>query len=181
MIVNSRVYKLSLNDKNGLHHWNGGFVAFDNVNWDSYVLDKQVVMSHLSYNGNEGYPGFMLTQVKYSWTDDNELHINICATSTKSTPVNISNYCLFNLAGHGMGSKELKRHVVTVNSDRWIHRSCINNISIESIRPVESTVFDLRSPTQFHKKRLAQVPKGGYDHIFCISSPNRWCYRFHAR
>lgn len=55
-------------------------------------------MSHLSRD--EVYPGDVLTQIKYTWTDDNQLHINIRATSTKSTVINITNYCLFNLAGH---------------------------------------------------------------------------------
>ena len=57
-------------------------------------------MSHLSRSDIEGYPGHMLIQVKYSWTNENELHINIRATATKPTPANITNYCLFNLAGH---------------------------------------------------------------------------------
>lgn len=57
-------------------------------------------MSHLSQDNTEGYPGDLLTQVKYTWTDDNQLHINIRATSTKSTPINATSYCLFNLAGH---------------------------------------------------------------------------------
>lgn len=57
-------------------------------------------MSHLSRDNSEGYPGDMLTQVKYTWTDDNQLHVNVRATSTKLTPANVTNYCLFNLAGH---------------------------------------------------------------------------------
>lgn len=42
----------------------------------------------------------MLTQVKFSWTDDNQLHINIRATATQPTPANITFNCLMNLAGH---------------------------------------------------------------------------------
>lgn len=57
-------------------------------------------MSHLSPAGREGYPGYMLTQVKYTWTDDNQLHINIRATATEPTPANVTNYSLINLAGH---------------------------------------------------------------------------------
>lgn len=57
-------------------------------------------MSHLSQDNREGYPGDMLTQVKYTWTNDNQLYINIRATATKPTPVNVTSYCLFNLAGH---------------------------------------------------------------------------------
>lgn len=57
-------------------------------------------MSHLSPANSEGYPGSMLTQIKYSWTDDNQLRINIRATATQSTPANITANCLMNLAGH---------------------------------------------------------------------------------
>lgn len=57
-------------------------------------------MSFLSQLKNEGYFGHMLIQVKYSWTNENELHINIQATSTIPTYANITNYCFFNLAGH---------------------------------------------------------------------------------
>lgn len=53
-------------------------------------------MSNLS----EGWSGRMLTQVKFAWTDENELHINIRATSTKPMPADITTHCLFNLAGH---------------------------------------------------------------------------------
>lgn len=57
-------------------------------------------MSHLSRTDSEGFPGDVLAQVNYTWTDDSELRINIRATSTMPTPINITNYCLFNLAGH---------------------------------------------------------------------------------
>lgn len=63
-----------------------------------YIVFFDEVMSHLSRS--QGYAGDVLTQIKYTWTDDNQLHINIRATSTISTPINITNYCLFNLAGH---------------------------------------------------------------------------------
>ena len=65
-------------------------------------------MSHLSPSGHEGYPGHLLTQIRYSWNNENELHININATATKPTPVNITNYCLFNLAGHVSFIKNLE-------------------------------------------------------------------------
>ena len=57
-------------------------------------------MTHLSPANSEGYPGDMLTQIKYSWTDDNQLLMNIRASSTQPTPVDITTNCLMNLAGH---------------------------------------------------------------------------------
>lgn len=123
MKINNKDYSLTINDKNSTSHYNGGFVAFDNVNWNSYVFKKHVVgkyirrrfadlrfvrykfltaqvMTHTSTKNSEGYPGDLLTQIKYSWTDDNQLIINIRACATEPTPVNITNNCLMNLAGH---------------------------------------------------------------------------------
>lgn len=121
--IDNKDYSLTINDKNSTSHYNGGFVAFDNVNWNSYIFKKHVVgkyifddvslldflfltlstmqvMTHTSSKNSEGYPGDLLTQIKYSWTDDNQLIINIRACATEPTPVNITNNCLMNLAGH---------------------------------------------------------------------------------
>jgi len=57
-------------------------------------------MSHLSQTDSGGYLGDVLTQVNYTWTDDSQLLINIRATTTIPTHINVTNYCLFNLAGH---------------------------------------------------------------------------------
>nr|KAF7420166.1 hypothetical protein H0235_010463 [Vespula pensylvanica] len=181
MRIQKTIYSLSINDKCERDHIHGGVVGFDNVNWNSYILNKQVVMSHLSPAGREGYPGYMLTQVKYTWTDDNQLHINIRATATEPTPANVTNYCLLNLAGHAAGPKELKKHVVTINADSWTFMDIKDYLPTGVIHSVENTVYDLRLPTQLTKEILYRVPGGGYNHNLCICSPSSWCYRFHAR
>ncbi|XP_046417476.1 galactose mutarotase-like [Neodiprion fabricii] len=159
----------------------GDVRAFDDVNWESCIVGKQVVMSNLSYANVEGWRGKMLTQVKFAWTDENQLHVNIRASSTEPTPVNITTRCLFNLAGHGTGASELRNHVVTVNAGRWTFMDVRDKIPTGAIRSVDSTIYDLRFPTQLTKQRLRQVPGGGYDHNLCVNAPSCWCYRFHAR
>ncbi|XP_017876261.1 aldose 1-epimerase-like [Ceratina calcarata] len=179
--LENKVYSLTLNDKTGVSHFNGGFVGFDNVNWDSHILKKHVVMSHLSRANSEGYPGDLLTQIKYSWTDDNQLHMNIRATATQPTPVNITTNCLMNLAGHATGPEELKKHVISLNAASWTFTDIRDCLPTGAIYPVDRTVFDLRLPTQLTKRRLYIVPGGGYNQNLCVTSPSRWCYRFHAR
>ncbi|XP_072763641.1 galactose mutarotase [Anoplolepis gracilipes] len=175
------IYPLTISDKTKKDHLNDATVAFDNVNWHSQIVNNQVVMSHLSRADSEGYPGDVLTQVKYTWTDDNQLHINIRATSTKSTLIDVTNYCLFNLAGHGTGSKELRKHVLTVNADSWISMDVKKQSPIGMISPVDCTPFELRLPVQLNQRRLFDISGGGYNHNLCINSPSVWCYRFHAR
>ncbi|TGZ47647.1 Aldose 1-epimerase [Temnothorax longispinosus] len=156
MHLDNVIYPLSINDGAAKDCFNGGTVAFDNANWQSQIVNNRVVMSHLSRSHSQGYPGDVLTQIKYTWTDDNQLHINIRATSTSSTPVNITNYCLFNLAGH-------------------------NNLPTSIACPVDGTLYELRLPVQLNQRRLFDVPGGGYNHNLCVNSPSCWCYRFHAR
>ncbi|KYN15828.1 PREDICTED: aldose 1-epimerase-like [Trachymyrmex cornetzi] len=180
MHLDNVIYPLSINDRAGKDRFNGGTVAFDNTNWQSQIVNNRVVMSHLSQRYSQGYPSDVLTQIKYTWTDDNQLHINIRATSTSSTPVNITNYCLFNLAGHGTGSKELKKHILTVNADSWIFMDVKNNLP-SVICPVDGTACELRLPAQLNQRRLYDIPGSGYNHNLCVNSPSSWCYRFHAR
>ncbi|CAL7940377.1 unnamed protein product [Xylocopa violacea] len=181
MRVENKTYSLSANDKGGFNHFNGGFVGFDNVNWNSHILKKHVVMSHLSPANSEGYPGNMLTQIKYSWTEDNQLRMNIRATATQSTPANITVNCLMNLAGHATGPEELKKHVISLNAGSWTFADIKHDLPTGAIYPVDRTVFDLRLPTQLTRRRFYIVPGGGYNQNFCVTSPSCWSYRFHAR
>lgn len=97
--VGSETIELSQNSGSG-HHSNGGNHGFDKVIWDYNVEDKKVTLSYLSPDGEEGYPGSLLTQITYEVTVENTVKIKIRSTTTKPTPVNISNNIYFNLAGH---------------------------------------------------------------------------------
>lgn len=47
MNLNNVTYLLSINDETGKDHFNGDMVAFDNVNWQSQIVDNRVVGSNL--------------------------------------------------------------------------------------------------------------------------------------
>ena len=68
--------------------------------WDDALEDNKVKLSYVSPDGEEGFPGEVNTTVTYELTDDNELIIDYTATSTKPTPINLTNHSYFNLAGH---------------------------------------------------------------------------------
>lgn len=57
-------------------------------------------MSYLSQDGEEGYPGAVLTIIRFKLTADNRLEICMQATTSKPTIVNLSHGSIFNLAGH---------------------------------------------------------------------------------
>lgn len=60
----------------------------------------QLVLQYTSPDGEENYPGELATTVRYRVSDDDELWITYEATTTKPTPVNLTNHAYFNLAGH---------------------------------------------------------------------------------
>lgn len=125
MTVESTKYKLNTND--GLNHLHGGIRGFDKVLWEYYVQGNRVILSYLSPDLEEGYPGDMLVNVIFELTDDNELVIDYKATTTKPCPVNLTNHSYFNLGGSDSGSKELYNHIVTINADK------ITDVDNESI------------------------------------------------
>lgn len=59
-----------------------------------------VVMKYVSPDGEEGFPGEVTTEFTFRLTEENELILGYTATTTKPTPVNLSNHVYFNLAGH---------------------------------------------------------------------------------
>lgn len=116
MTVDCTKYKLAQN--NGAHHLHGGIKGFDKVLWESYVQGDKVVLSYFSPDLEEGYPGDLMVNVTFQLTVDNEFVMDYKATTTKPTPVNLTNHSYFNLGGSDSGSKELYNHVVTINADK---------------------------------------------------------------
>jgi len=68
--------------------------------WSTEIIGDKLKLSLTSPDGEEGYPGDLTVCVTYDLNDDNELVIDYSATTTKTTPVNLTNHSYFNLAGH---------------------------------------------------------------------------------
>ncbi|XP_068623030.1 galactose mutarotase [Battus philenor] len=148
-------------------HLHGGTIGFDKVNWKSVVNGSKVVFSYLSKDGEEGYPGDLLTNVTYEVTDDGVLHVEFVAMTTKKTVVNLTNHSYFNLAGHSVGVGELYNHVISINSDK-ITETTPQSIPTGGFVKVGGTPFDLRTPT-----RLGDAMEQGqnlFDDNFCINT-----------
>ncbi|KDR14665.1 hypothetical protein L798_10772, partial [Zootermopsis nevadensis] len=149
----------------GPNQLHGGLRGFDKVVWDSYLHNKKLTLSYVSVDGEEGFPGTVLTQVTYELTPENELIFKVKATTTKPTPINIANHAYFNLAGQASGSDGLFQHVVYINADQY---TVTNNQSIPTgeLASVADTDLDFRTPRQVGP--LIQK-RGGYDNNYCIN------------
>ncbi len=95
-------YSLAIN--NGPNALHGGPEGFMNRIWDAEEKTDGVVFSRVSPDGEEGYPGTLKVEASYTWSDDNELRLDLRATTDKKTVVNLTNHTYFNLAGEHTGS-----------------------------------------------------------------------------
>ncbi|KAK2576665.1 hypothetical protein KPH14_005327 [Odynerus spinipes] len=157
-------YQVSQNiGENSLH---GGTKGWSFKVWNATIENDSVVMTLLSEDGDEGYPGAVIASAAFRLLKDGELHIEMRSFTTKPTPINLTNHAYFNLAGHGTNAPELYNHSITLNADRWTVTDS-NSIPTGEIRPVKDSIMDLRRPTVLGDV-INKVPGGGYDYNFCL-------------
>lgn len=162
--INDRHYQLSTNK--GENHLHGGIKGFDKVLWKSDLQGNKLVLSYMSQDGEEGYPGEVLVSAFYELTTDNELILEMKATSSKPTPINLTNHTYFNLAGHGAGAPALYDHLVTINADKYTDTDS-NSIPTGELKNVGGTMWDFRISRRLGDSILF-IPGGGYDQNMCI-------------
>ncbi len=82
-VVDGRSYQLTIND--GANHLHGGARGFDRALWEGDWLADGVGVSftHLSADGEEGYPGNLRAKVAYRLEPPSSLIIEIEATSDR--------------------------------------------------------------------------------------------------
>lgn len=168
--LNGKTYKLFPNDKkNNLH---GGKEGFNKKIWNAECVDGDepaLVLTYLSPDGEEGFPGNAHVKVTYTLTTDNSLKIHYEVESDQDTVVNMTNHSYFNINGHDSGSIEgqslwLASHFYTPNTQEII--------PCGEIRSVEGTPFDFTKESKIGERlaiRHKQIDMfGGYDHNFVI-------------
>lgn len=165
--LNGKLYHLAQND--GPNHLHGGRVGFSKKVWSDEIRDGKLILTYISPDGEEQYPGNLTVQVAYSLTDDNQLQLEYEAVSDADTVVNLTNHCYFNLAGHDSGS--ILRHQLKIYAQRYTEN---NNQCLPTgvIAPVEDTVMDFRSFKEIGQDIEKPDPQllncGGYDHNFIL-------------
>lgn len=161
-------YELATNnDDNSLH---GGEKGFDKHLWDTKVVDNGILLSRVSPDMEEGFPGNLNVSVNYSLTDNNEIIMTYNATSDKPTICNLTNHAYFNLAGEGNGT--IEDHELIINADSY---NPVNKGLIPTgIAPVDDTPFDFTVSKKIGEDIDNDHPQikngGGYDHNWVLKS-----------
>ena len=89
------------------NHLHGGKTGFNKKIWKIDNIEEEknsikCVMSYLSPDMEENYPGNLDCKVIYELNNNNELLINFQAISDQDTLVNLTNHNYWNFHGHGV-------------------------------------------------------------------------------
>ncbi len=169
--LEGHTYQLPVN--NGPNSLHGGTRGFDKVVWQATAFENDstagIVLTHMSPDGDMGYPGQLEARVTYTLNEQNELTIDYMATSSRATPVNLSQHSYFNLAGDG--TRDILGHMLELNAS---HYTPVDSTLIPTgqIALVTGTPFDFRTATAIGA-RIDQPDEQlrfgrGYDHNFVV-------------
>ncbi len=164
----------SLKQNNGPNSLHGGPNGFHNVVWEGVQVDDRTLeLLYFSPHMEEGFPGNLKVNVRYTLTDKNELRIDYNAETDRKTVVNLTSHPFFNLSGEG--SKTILDHVLKINAEKYTPVD-EHQIPTGKIEEVAGTPFDFRDYMAIGKMIESdniQIAYGsGYDHNFVLETTN---------
>ena len=150
----------------------GGNRGFDKHLWDADLVANGVLLTRVSPDGEEGFPGTLTATVTYTLDDDNRLRLDYTAVTDRPTVLNLTNHGYWNLAGEGSGSTG--DHLLTVNASRFTETDA-NQLPTGVLAPVAGTPLDFRAPASFGERTRQDHPQLrlglGIDHNFVLDRP----------
>lgn len=160
--VNGVDYQLACNAAE--NHIHGGVVGFDKRMWTAETIEQEnsvgVKMSLVSADGDEGYPGEVSVSVTYLLTNAGELVISYEATTTKDTPLSLTNHSYFNLTGF---NESVHEHQLQLTGSSYLvaDDTCV---PVGEVAQVEGTVWDYR--TQKSVNDVFDEQAMGFEHYY---------------
>jgi aldose 1-epimerase len=172
--LDGKTFTLPLNDgPDPQHHVNtlhGGINGFDKAVWKGKEIPHGVELTHVSPDGDEGFPGTLTAVVRYTLVGK-DLKIEYSATTDKDTVLNLTNHSYFNLAGQGNG--DILHNQVKIDASRYTPVN-ENLIPTGELASVAGTPFDFRKATAVGARindDNDQLKKGhGYDHNWVLEN-----------
>lgn len=171
-VIDNREYHLNCN--NGQHALHGGPKGFGKVVWDARMEGHQLVLTYLSDDGEEGYPGNLQVTVTYTLNDDNALVVDFLAETDQPTVVNLTNHAYFNLGG--VPRRDITNHILWLNASQFTPKSP-DGIPTGKFQRVSGTPLDFTNAKPIGRDIGASHPQLaiglGYDHNFVLDKENQ--------
>lgn len=167
--LEGRTIQLSVNEPP--NHLHGGYRGFHTVMWKMLPFERArsrgVILSYVSPDGEEGYPGMVRATVTYTLTDEDVWQVDYAATSDRATPVNLTQHSYFNLAGAG----SVLGHHVQIVANRFLPTDS-TQIPTGELAPVAGTPFDFSRMGAVVERVSARHPQvelaHGIDHTYVL-------------
>ncbi|MCX6398330.1 MAG: galactose mutarotase [Propionibacteriales bacterium] len=163
--LDGREVVLPTNDRG--HHLHGGPDGFHTRDWTVVEQSATAVLLELvSPDGDAGYPGELTARARYAVVGD-LVELELTATTTAPTIVNLTSHLYLNL--HGDGTVE--EHLLTVPAARFTPVDA-TSIPLSGHQSVDGTPFDLRAPALVADVVGSGHPQvraaGGLDHNLVV-------------
>ena len=176
IVIDGDTIQLTQNDRgNGAKHClHGG----GNTGWMHKVYDADqpndttLVLTLVSPDGDNGFPGEVTAKTTFTILPDNTLDIVMEATTDKETVINMTNHSYFNL--NGDPNKTIENHVLYVNA--YIYTPTDETyMTTGDTAWVKGTPMDFMEPKEIGKdvNNFDYKPiknANGFDHNWCLAS-----------
>ena len=174
--IEGKEYTLAVN--NGENHLHGGIKGFDKVVWDAETISTDssvsLILTYLSKDMEEGYPGNLEVEVEYTLNNEDELRVTYKATTDKTTVINLTQHTYFNLSANF--NNTILNHELILNSDSYLP---VDNTLIPTgeFRDVTNTPFDFRTSKTIGQQIDEEDPQlkngFGYDHCWVLNEQDK--------
>lgn len=161
-VLDGKEYILEKTSENKMHHLHG---VYTKKLFEGSIEGESVVFRCLSPDNEEGFPGNLSVEVRYTLGEDNSLNISYIANTDAPTIVNLTNHSYFNLNGQD-GSTILDHRL-------WLNSSFFTEYTdtfaqTGKIIPVDNTPLDFRTEQTIGARFDDDYPQfricTGYDH-----------------
>lgn len=134
--------EIHLTKNHNQHHLHGGNSGFSTALWEVKLIAKNsITLQHISNENEENYPGKLITQICYTLSENNELKVEMSATSTQDTIINLTQHSYFNL--DGLSEDVLQQEVSIASSE--ILETTSENIPTGNLLSLNHHEFDFSS------------------------------------
>ncbi len=161
--IGDTCYQLPIN--NGENHLHGGKSGFSDKLWTLVEhSENQLTLSYTSPDGEEGYPGELQVQARYS-LQGNKLTLVMIAQCDQDSIINLTNHAYWNLSGE----PTIEQHLLQVNAPKFT--PMVDNIPTGEIASVDGSAHNLLAATCLGN----QIGEGkplplGYDDNYCLDA-----------
>ncbi|GLQ55411.1 aldose epimerase family protein [Devosia nitrariae] len=170
-VLDGRPIRLSINGDG--HHLHGGGTGAARQSWRLEEADvTRVVLTWLSPDGHEGYPGNCRVRAVYSVLPPATLRLELEATTDKPTFVNLCHHPYFNFSGR----PDIFDHHLEIAATHYLVTGP-NLIPTGEIRPVGSSPFNFRQLRALGANR----PQPGFNNTYRLAEASRAHPTFAAR